>query len=135
VNERWYSDDLQMVVKSSNSDPRFGTTTYELTDINRAEPTRLCSSSSGYTLKEGNASSRPRRRSSKVSSIEVVALRGTILYLSRHKALRRWVETSPLARRVSSRFIAGKSWKTRWRRAGNCARMAPPRLSIIWVRT
>jgi proline dehydrogenase len=42
-------------------------------------------------------------------SIEVVALRGTILYLSRHKALRRWVETSPLARRVSSRFIAGKS--------------------------
>jgi proline dehydrogenase len=39
----------------------------------------------------------------------VVALRGTILYLSRHKALRRWVETSPLARRVSSRFIAGSS--------------------------
>jgi proline dehydrogenase len=39
----------------------------------------------------------------------VVALRGTILYLSRHKSLRRWVETSPLARRVSSRFIAGKS--------------------------
>ncbi len=39
----------------------------------------------------------------------MVALRGTILYLSRHKALRRWVETSPLARRVSSRFIAGKS--------------------------
>ena len=36
-------------------------------------------------------------------------LRGTILWLSRHKALRRWVETSPLARRVSSRFIAGHS--------------------------
>jgi proline dehydrogenase len=38
-----------------------------------------------------------------------VALRGTILWLSRHKALRTWVETSPAARRVSSRFVAGRS--------------------------
>lgn len=34
-------------------------------------------------------------------------LRRTILYLSRHKALRHWVETSRAARRLSSRFIAG----------------------------
>ena len=34
-------------------------------------------------------------------------LRRTILYLSRHKALRKWVETSPSARRLSSRFVAG----------------------------
>ncbi len=34
-------------------------------------------------------------------------LRRTILYLSRHKALRNWVETSPSARRLSSRFVAG----------------------------
>jgi proline dehydrogenase len=34
-------------------------------------------------------------------------LRKTILYLSRHKALRKWVETSPAARRLSSRFVAG----------------------------
>ncbi len=27
-----------MVVKSSNADPRFGDTTFELTNINRAEP-------------------------------------------------------------------------------------------------
>src|SRR6266852_2890768 len=33
VNERWYSDDLQILLKSSNSDPRFGVTTYELTNI------------------------------------------------------------------------------------------------------
>ena len=33
VNERWYSDDLQVLVKSTNADPRFGTTTYELTNI------------------------------------------------------------------------------------------------------
>jgi hypothetical protein len=38
VNERWYSDDLQVLVKSSNSDPRFGTTTYELTGILQAAP-------------------------------------------------------------------------------------------------
>jgi proline dehydrogenase len=36
-----------------------------------------------------------------------VLLRRTILYLSRHKALRKWVETSPSARRLSSRFVAG----------------------------
>jgi proline dehydrogenase len=34
-------------------------------------------------------------------------LRRTILYLSDHKALRKWVETSPAARRLSSRFVAG----------------------------
>lgn len=38
VNERWYSDDLQVLVKSSNSDPRFGVTTYELTNILQAPP-------------------------------------------------------------------------------------------------
>jgi hypothetical protein len=38
VNERWYSDELGMPVKTSNSDPRFGTTTYELRNINRAAP-------------------------------------------------------------------------------------------------
>jgi hypothetical protein len=38
VNERWYSDDLKLLLKSSNSDPRFGTTTYELTDISQAAP-------------------------------------------------------------------------------------------------
>jgi proline dehydrogenase len=34
-------------------------------------------------------------------------LRRTILYLSGHKALRNWVQTSPSARRLSSRFVAG----------------------------
>lgn len=33
VSERWYSNDLQMLIKSSNNDPRFGETTYELTNI------------------------------------------------------------------------------------------------------
>lgn len=34
-------------------------------------------------------------------------LRRTILYLSRHKALRNFVETSTAARKLSSRFVAG----------------------------
>jgi len=38
INERWYSDDLQVLVKSSNSDPRFGVTSYELTNIVRSSP-------------------------------------------------------------------------------------------------
>jgi hypothetical protein len=38
VNERWYSDDLQMLVKTVNSDPRFGENTYEFTNISREEP-------------------------------------------------------------------------------------------------
>ena len=38
INERWYSDDLQVLVKSSNSDPRYGLTTYELTNIVQAPP-------------------------------------------------------------------------------------------------
>ena len=33
VSERWFSNDLQMTVKTSNTDPRFGDSTYELTNI------------------------------------------------------------------------------------------------------
>jgi hypothetical protein len=38
INERWVSDDLKLLVKSSNTDPRFGVTTYELTNITQAPP-------------------------------------------------------------------------------------------------
>lgn len=36
VTERWVSNDLQMLVRSVNTDPRFGDTTYELTRIVQA---------------------------------------------------------------------------------------------------
>jgi len=36
VDESWFSNDLQMVVKSVSSDPRFGETTYQLTNVLRA---------------------------------------------------------------------------------------------------
>jgi hypothetical protein len=35
IDERWFSADLQVLVKSLNSDPRFGETTYQLTNISR----------------------------------------------------------------------------------------------------
>lgn len=52
VNERWYSDDLKVLLKSSNSDPRFGVTTYELTNIVQAPPDpTLFQVPADYTLK------------------------------------------------------------------------------------
>ncbi|MDQ1613026.1 MAG: hypothetical protein QOG00_2957 [Pyrinomonadaceae bacterium] len=54
VSERWYSPELQTVVMSKHSDPRFGETTYRLTNINRSEPARtLFEVPSDYTVKEG----------------------------------------------------------------------------------
>lgn len=51
VNERWYSDDLQMLVKTVNSDPRFGDNTYELTNVSRDEPdAALFQIPAGYTI-------------------------------------------------------------------------------------
>jgi hypothetical protein len=38
VTEQWYSPDLQVIVKSTRSDPRFGQTTYTLTNLQRTEP-------------------------------------------------------------------------------------------------
>jgi hypothetical protein len=50
VNERWYSDALGILIKSSNTDPRFGTTTYELTSINLSTPpTSLFTAPTGCT--------------------------------------------------------------------------------------
>jgi hypothetical protein len=38
LTERWTSADLQMLVKSINSDPRFGDTTYQLTKVVQSAP-------------------------------------------------------------------------------------------------
>ncbi len=37
-NERWYSDDLMVLVRSTNDDPRFGKSSYELQDVHRKDP-------------------------------------------------------------------------------------------------
>jgi hypothetical protein len=38
VSERWMSPDLKVLVMSKQSDPRFGETTYRLTNLTRGEP-------------------------------------------------------------------------------------------------
>jgi hypothetical protein len=63
VFERWYSPDLQIVVKSTRSDPRFGTTTYALTSVQRTEPSAaLFTVPSDYTVKEGGPGGAGHRR-------------------------------------------------------------------------
>ena len=59
VHESWYSDDLQMLVKSVNSDPRYGVNTYELTDISRDNPDpSLFQVPPGYSVTEGGRGAR-----------------------------------------------------------------------------
>jgi hypothetical protein len=38
TRERWFSQELQIVLKSKQSDPRFGITTYQVTKLDRANP-------------------------------------------------------------------------------------------------
>ena len=54
VNETWYSADLQVVVKSTRTDPRFGSTTYTLTNIQRQDSAAtLFAVPSDYTVRQG----------------------------------------------------------------------------------
>jgi hypothetical protein len=51
--ERWYSPELQVTVMTKRTDPRSGTTTYRLTNINRSEPApTLFQVPSDYTVIE-----------------------------------------------------------------------------------
>ena len=53
--ERWFSPDLQTVVSETRTDPRFGTTTMQLTNINRGEPDpSLFSVPSDFTITQGH---------------------------------------------------------------------------------
>ncbi|HEV3468963.1 MAG TPA: hypothetical protein VG148_06550 [Pyrinomonadaceae bacterium] len=63
VHERWYSPELQLVVMTRHSDPRFGETTYRLTNISRGEPgAALFQVPADYALKEAPAPTRGIRR-------------------------------------------------------------------------
>src|SRR5438876_9902547 len=54
VHESWYSNDLQIMVMSKRSDPRFGETTYTLTNMQRSEPAAsLFTVPPDYTVTEG----------------------------------------------------------------------------------
>jgi TonB family protein len=52
VTETWYSPELHAVIMSKHTDPRFGETTYRLTNINRSEPAHsLFEVPADYTIK------------------------------------------------------------------------------------
>lgn len=52
----WYATDLQTVVYSTHSDPRFGTSTYALSNLSTAEPaTSLFQIPAGYTVEDAPA--------------------------------------------------------------------------------
>jgi hypothetical protein len=56
VVERWYSPELKVAVFSKKSDPRFGETTYRLTNIVRADPAAsLFEVPADYTIKDAPA--------------------------------------------------------------------------------
>lgn len=53
VSESWHSPELETVVMTRRSDPRFGETVYRLTNINRSDPpASLFEVPSDYTVKE-----------------------------------------------------------------------------------
>ena len=54
VSERWYSVDLQIVLKSTRTDPRFGTTSYTVVNVQRTEPAAtLFTVPAEYTVETG----------------------------------------------------------------------------------
>ncbi len=62
VFEHWYSSDLQMMVMSKRSDPRFGDTSYTLTNVQRSEPdASLFQVPSDYTVIQGGPGSHHMR--------------------------------------------------------------------------
>jgi hypothetical protein len=53
THEAWVSSDLKIEVMRTDSDPRSGTTTMELTNIERSEPpASLFQAPAGYTVQE-----------------------------------------------------------------------------------
>lgn len=54
TTERWYSNELQILVKSTRSDPRQGQSTYTVTSLQRQEPAaNMFSVPSDYTITAG----------------------------------------------------------------------------------
>jgi hypothetical protein len=53
TRETWYSPDLKLVIQSTQDDPRFGQSTYSLTNIQRDEPDEtLFQVPAGYTIEK-----------------------------------------------------------------------------------
>jgi TonB family protein len=63
VSETWNSPELSMIILSKRSDPRFGESTYSITNIDRAEPeSALFQVPPDFTIKEARLSDFPKWR-------------------------------------------------------------------------
>jgi hypothetical protein len=63
TSEVWYSPDLQIVVKSTHNDPRVGSTTYTVSNIQRQEqPASLFAVPADYTVTQRQGGPRGMRR-------------------------------------------------------------------------
>jgi hypothetical protein len=63
TNESWFSSDLQMVVESKRSDPRFGDTTFDLKNIQKGDPpASLFQVPGDYTVTDAHSFARTIRR-------------------------------------------------------------------------
>ena len=63
TDEVWYSPDLQIVLKNTHTDPRFGTRTSTVTNIQRQEPAAtLFTVPTGYTVTQGRRGPHGMRR-------------------------------------------------------------------------
>jgi len=61
VHERWVSTDLQIPIMEKTTDPRFGTTVRQLTNVSRSEPDAgLFQAPAGYTVQTGGRGRGPR---------------------------------------------------------------------------
>jgi len=68
VSERWYSPELQTVVMTKRSDPRFGDTVYRLTNIQRTEPPSLLFEvPSDYTVNDSSVINEKINRARKLA--------------------------------------------------------------------
>ncbi|MFL6466722.1 MAG: hypothetical protein ACJ72Z_02050 [Pyrinomonadaceae bacterium] len=74
VYEKWFSNELQMVVYSKQSDPRTGEQTYRLTNINRNEPDpSLFQLPSGYKVVSGGQGATYTVNAQRAQSVERAA--------------------------------------------------------------
>jgi hypothetical protein len=53
TSERWFSNTLELVLENTHTDPRFGTTTYQLSNIGQSPSTSLFTPNSSFTQVRG----------------------------------------------------------------------------------
>ena len=56
TSERWYSSSMELLLQDTHSDPRFGTTTYQLSNVGQSPPASLFVPDPSFTQVQGKGS-------------------------------------------------------------------------------